>query len=265
MPKPLAPPKPKMTWGRVLRLLVWALALAGIAWSAKSVNAFLLQDPRFELNCPAGASAACASLEINGAVYTNRARIRSVFSDDFGASVFHIPLPERRRRLLAIDWINTASLSRVWPRRIVVNITERTPVAFAKLPLGGSGRYRFSLIDRDGVLLAIPPRARFHLPVVSGVTDEQSEADRSLRVRAAQHLLYDLGPQAKDVSEINAADTMDMRVITEIDGRGVELWMGDQHYRSRYGNFIAHYDEIRRHSGQAAVFDLRFDDRILAK
>ena len=34
-----------------------------------------------------------------------------------------------------------------------------------------------------------------------------------------QHLLDDLGPQAKDISEINAADPLDMRVITEIDGQ----------------------------------------------
>jgi cell division protein FtsQ len=254
-----------MTWRRAVRLFVWALAVAGIAWGATSVNSFLLRDTRFDLACAAGETTACADLEIHGAVYANRARIQSVFADDFGASVFQLPLAERRRRLLAVDWVSSAAISRVWPSRIVVTITERTPMAFAKLPVAGSSRYRFSLIDKDGVLLAIPPRVRFHLPVVSGVTEEQSEADRSVRVKAAQHLLDDLGPQAKDVSEINAADIMDMRLITETGGHAVELWIGDQHYRSRYMHFIEHYDEIRRHSAQATVFDLRLDDRILAK
>ena len=164
--------------------------------------------------------------------YTN------VFAPDFGASVFNIPLAERRRRLLAVDWVNTASVSRVWPSRIVVTVTERTPVAFAKLPDRGTARYRFSLIDGDGVLLSLPPRVRFRLPVLSGVTEEQTEADRGVRVKAMQHLLDDLGPQAKDISEINAASTLDMRVITEIDGHAVELWIGDQHYRSRYLHFL---------------------------
>jgi cell division protein FtsQ len=254
-----------MTWRRAARLCAWALAAAGIALGAKSVNSFLLHDLHFELECPAADGVPCAGLEIHGAVYASRARIQSVFADDFGASVFHIPLAERRRRLLAVDWVSSALVSRVWPSRIVVAITERTPTAFAKLPVARSSRFRFSLIDKDGVLLAIPPRVRFHLPVVSGVTEEQSEADRSVRVKAAQHLLDDLGPQAKDVSEINASNTMDMRVITEADGHAVELWMGDQHYRSRYMHFIEHYDEIRRHSEQATVFDLRLDDRILAK
>jgi cell division protein FtsQ len=264
MPRPLPPPKPKLTRRRAVRLLAGAVIVAGIAWGGKGVNSFLLHDPRFELECPAGAPS-CANLEIRGAVHASRARIQSVFAQDFGGSVFHIPLAERRRRLLAVDWVNSASVSRVWPSRIVVSVTERTPVAFAKLPVAGSTRYRFSLIDIDGVLLSIPPRARFPLPVMSGVTEEQTEADRSGRVRAMQHLLDDLGPQAKDISEINASNTPDMRLIAEIDGHAVELLIGDQHYRARYLHFLNHYEEIRRHSEQATVFDLRLDDRILAK
>lgn len=264
MPRPIPPPKPKLTWRRAAGLLVWAVIVAGIAWGGKSVNSFLLHDPRFELECPP-ATPSCANLEIHGAVYASPARIQSVFARDFGASVFNIPLAERRRRLLAVDWVNSASVSRVWPSRIVVNVTERTPVAFAKLPIGGSTRYRFSLVDRDGVLLSIPPRVRFPLPVMSGITEEQTEADRAVRVRAMQHLLDDLGPQAKDISEINASSTLDMRLITEIDGHAVELLIGDQHYRSRYMHFLSHYEEIRKHSEQATVFDLRLDDRISAR
>ena len=264
MPKAFAPPKPKLNWRLGVRLVAWAGIVAGLAWGGREVNSFLLRDPRFQFAC-SGNEPACANLEIRGVVYASRARILNVFAPDFGASVFSMPLAERRRRLLAIDWVSTASISRIWPHGIAVTVTERTPVAFAKLPIAGTARYRFSLIDSQGVLLAIPPRVRFRLPVLSGVMEEQTEADRSLRVRAMQHLLDDLGPQAKDISEINAASTLDMRVIAEIDGRAVELLMGDQHYRSRYQHFVSTYEEIRKHSDQASVFDLRLDDRILAK
>jgi len=264
MPKPLAPPKPKLNWRLCVRVVAWTGIIAGLAWGGREVNSFLQRDARFQFAC-GDKEPACANLEIRGAVYANRARIQNVFAPDFGASVFSIPLAERRRRLLAVDWVNAASISRIWPRGIVVTVTERTPVAFAKLPIAGTARYRFSLIDGDGVLLAIPPRVRFRLPVLSGLMEEQTEGDRRVRVKAMQHLLDDLGPQAKDISEINAASTLDMRVITEIDGHAVELWIGDQHYRSRYRRFVGSYEEIRRHSDQATVFDLRLDDRILAK
>ena len=263
MPKALAPPKPKLNWRMGIRLVAWASLVAGLAWGGREVNSFLLRDPHFQFAC--GTDEACGNLEIRGAVYASRARLQSVFAPDFGASVFSIPLAERRRRLLAVDWVSTASVSRIWPRGIAVTITERSPLAFAKLAIAGTARYRFSLIDGDGVLLSIPPRVRFRLPVLSGVTEEQTEADRRVRVKAMQHLLDDLGPQAKDISEINAASTLDLRVIAEIDGQAVELWIGDQHYRSRYRHFVSNYDEIRKHSDQASVFDLRLDDRILAK
>jgi hypothetical protein len=101
--------------------------------------------------------------------------------------------------------------------------------------------------------------------VLSGVNEDQTESDRRMRVEAMQHLLDDLGPDAKDISEVNAASTIDMRVVTEIQRHAVELWIGDQHYRSRYRHFVDSYEEMRRHSEQASVFDLRLDDRILAK
>jgi cell division protein FtsQ len=247
-----------------VRVLAWSVVAAGIAWGGVQVNSFLLRDPRFHLEC-AEIDRTCASLEIRGAVYTNKTRIQNVFAADFGNSVFRIPLAERRRRLLAVDWVNTASIERLWPNRIVVMVTEREPVAFAKLPIAGTMRYRFSLIDADGVLLAIPPRVRFRLPVLSGVMEEQTENDRRLRVKAMQRLLEDLGPQAKEISEINATSTADMRVITEIDHHAVELWIGDQHYRSRYQHFVSNYEEIRKRFEQASVFDLRLEDRILAR
>ncbi len=42
-------------------------------------------------------------------------------------------LGERRRRLLAVDWVKDASVSRRWPNRVSVNVIERRPVAFAQI------------------------------------------------------------------------------------------------------------------------------------
>lgn len=262
MPKPPAPKKP-FNWRLMGRVVVWGGLCAGLALGSIEVHAFMLHDPRFALDC-GPRPGVCSNIEIQGAVHSSLTRIRSVFAHDAGKSVFDIPLDERRRHLLAVDWVREASVMRVWPNRIVVTIVERVPVAFASLPIGGSARHWLALIDDQGVLLTLPPRTRFPLPVLSGITEDQTEAERQVRVQAMQHLLADLGPQAKDISEINAAAIEDMRVVTTIDGHAVELWMGDQHYRSRYLNFASHYREMRQDS-HAAVFDLRLDDRILVR
>jgi cell division protein FtsQ len=254
MPKAVAPPKPKVSWRLWLRIGVWTIAAAGVALGAREVDSFLLRDPHFEL----------ANLDVRGNVYASRARIEGIFAPDSGHSIFSIPLNERRRRLLAVDWVDEGSIVRVWPNRIVVTVTERKPVAFARLPIAGTQRSRIELIDAEGVLLSLPPRVRFRLPVLSGITEEQTDAVRAERVKAMQHLLEDLGPQAKDISEINAANLQDLRVMADVSHRPLELWMGDQHYRARYLNFLEHYEEIRHHSENATIFDLRLDDRILA-
>jgi cell division protein FtsQ len=243
---------------------MWLSVFAGLAWGANEAHSFLLRDPRFELRCDP-AERTCASLEIRGAVYASRYRIAQVFAPDFGYSVFHIPLAERRRHLLAIDWVRSASVTRVWPDQIVVTVTERRPVAFAKLPIAGSGRYWLGLVDDEGVLLSVPPRARFHLPMLSGISEQQTDAERRARVRTMQSLLADLGPDARGISEINVGALDNVRVISDLAGRAIELWIGDHAYRSRYMNFVNHYGEIRSHSEQARVFDLRMDDRILAR
>jgi cell division protein FtsQ len=252
MPKASEPGKPKFDARLWLRVALWAVIFAGAAYGAKEVHSFLLSDPRFEFR----------NLEIRGAVYTDRTRVQAVFADDAGKSVFHIPLAERRRHLLAIDWVHTASLERIWPNRIVVAITERRPVAFAKIQIAGSIRHWLALIDDEGILLSIPARVRFRLPVLSGVTEEQTDEERRLRVQAMRRLLADLGPDAKDISEINAASIQELRVIADVDGQGLELWLGDQHFRSRFTNFLSHYPEIKNHSENARIFDLRLDDRI---
>jgi cell division protein FtsQ len=264
MAKPRTPEKPKPNWRLWLRIASWSCLFVGSVWGANEARKFLMTDPTFGFTCDPSETS-CANLEIHGATYANRARIYAVFTPDFGRSVFHMPLAERRRHMLAIDWVRTASVARVWPNRIVVTIAERTPVAFAKLPLTGSQRHWMALIDADGVLMTLPSKARFHLPVLSGVTEDQEDEERKQRVRAMQHLLEDLGPQAKDISEINASNVHELRVIADVDGQGVELWLGNQRYRSRFTNFLNHFRDIRTHSDQASTFDLRLDDRILAR
>ena len=135
---------------------------------------------------------------------------------DFDRSIFATPLEERRRRLLAMDWVEDASISRIWPDRLVVRIHERTPVAFVYFRAG------VLLIDANGVLLEPPAQegglGHFSFPVLSGVREDESEADREQRVRAMLRVQEDLGYMAKDVSEVNAADLENLRVIAQGGG-----------------------------------------------
>ena len=239
----------------------WLAVFVSTGIAARKVELYVSTDPQFLLS-PDRRDA----ITIHGVKFASRAQVARVFAPDFGRSLYVIPIAERRRRLLGIDWVQGAAVSRIWPTRGLVQITERTPVAFVNLPLAGSARgSRLALIDGEGVFLERPPRAPFKFPILQGVSEQQSEAARRIRVRAMQRLLEDLGSLAKTVSEVNVAATEDIRIIAQVNGRTLELELGESAFGTRFKEFIDHYPEIRRASPQATSFDLRMENNFIAK
>jgi len=240
-------------WRLWLSLLALGVVGVSTAMAALKVRQFVVTDPRFTLSRDSG------SLTIAGLRYTERSKVLRIFAGDFDRSIFSAPLEERRRRLLALAWVEEASVSRVWPDRLAVRIQERKPVAFVLL------RSNVLLIDAHGVLLNLPAQAQFTFPVLAGIREDQTPEQRLDCVRAFLQVEQELGYLTKDVSEVNAADPDDIRIVAQVDSRAVELMLGDANYARRYQNFLAHYPEIARRSPEVKSFDLRLDDRILAK
>ncbi len=230
------------------------LLTASAAMGALKVRKFVTTDPQFQLSRDRN-----DALRITGVRYASHAKVMRVFAPDFDHSVFLAPLGERRRRLMAIDWVEDASISRIWPDQLLVRIQERQPVAFVYRRAG------ILLIDRYGVLLDPPAQAQFAFPVLSGVREDEGLEQRRERVRAFLRVQRDMGYLAKDISEFNTADLDNIRVVAQVGRRAVELMLGDENFGRRYQNFLSHYPEIEKRSPEVKLFDLRLDDRITAK
>ena len=241
-------------WRLMFGIVLLGALCVSTAVAALKVRDYVIRDPQFLLSRDRR-----DTLTIEGLRYASRSKVQRVFAADFDHSIFSVPLAERRRRLLAIDWVDDASVSRVWPDRLIVRIRERKPVAFVFLRSG------VVLVDAQGMLLDPPAEAQFSFPVLSGVREDETDAMRREQVRALLHLQADLGPLAKDISEVNAADTNDLKMVAQVDNRAIELAMGDDNFGRRYRNFLNHYPDIRRTSPDVNSFDLRLDDRITAK
>ncbi|MGH9659207.1 MAG: cell division protein FtsQ/DivIB, partial [Bryobacteraceae bacterium] len=196
-------------------------------------------------------------------VHASRDDIARVFAADFGQNIFRVPIEERRRKLLAIDWVADATVARIWPNRLTVRIEERRPVAFVHLRQGAAGT-RPALIDAEGVILRQPARARFSFPLVSGIDERQPESARRDKVRRMLRLVKELGETAARVTEVDVSSAEILTSI-EVDGREVELLVGESNYGQRVRNFLKHYPEIRKGSAAVSSFDLRLDDRITAR
>jgi len=250
-----AKPEGRSGWrGRFRRILIWTAvgvgALAAIA-GAYQIDQFLASDWRFILTG--------ASFRVTGIHYALRDEIVRVFARDFGRSVYLAPLAERRRSLMAIDWVRDATVSRLWPNRVAVTIVERRPVAFVVLP------GETAMIDADGVILRAPERARFSLPVLAGVTRQQPPEIRRARAGEVMTLMGELPGYARQISEIDVSDPDNLVVVEVVQGRAVRLLLGNRNYLQRLNNLMDHYPDISRRLPNARTFDLRLDDRITAQ
>ncbi len=257
-------PKTEGRWRvRFRRILIWTgvgTGVLAVAAAAYQVDQFLASDSHFIL---AGGPEGNPAFRVTGLQYAPRDEVSRVFARDFGRSVYLVPLGERRRNLMAIDWIRDATVTRLWPNRLEVRIVERKPVAFVVLPLGGVSET--ALVDADGAILRWPARARFSLPVLAGITRQQPPEVRRARASQLVELVRQVPSYAGQISEVDVSDPDNLVVTQVARGRAVRLLLGNRNYSSRLSNFMEHYPDISRRLPNARTFDLRLDDRITAQ
>ena len=248
-------------WGRFAAWLVTGVVLmilTMVAWHR--IEQLLIKDSRFRLAEPEELPRQSPDLTLEGTRYASTSQIRHLFREDFGRSLYLVPIEKRRQQLLAIDWIENATVSKVWPKTLKVQVHERIPVAFVHLPpRSRDGMWRYALIDREGFILRPKVAAKFTLPVITGIKETEPMEDRRARVGRVVTMLKEVGPLGENISEINAEDPNNL-IVAEHAGDGVvDLLMGDENYAERLQNFLANYSEIHAKRPDVTTLDLRVD------
>ncbi|HEX7360102.1 MAG TPA: FtsQ-type POTRA domain-containing protein [Bryobacteraceae bacterium] len=252
-----------------VRFSIWVgagivlLFLVLLAW--RHTEEFLINDPRFILSEPDDFANASTSLTIEGVHYASKTRIREVFAQDLGRSLYLAPIHKRRKELLDLAWVKDATVSKVWPDTLRVTIHERVPVAFVHLPPRKNGSSEFALIDKDGYILRPRVPAKFTLPVIEGISQSQPIENRRACVGRVMEMLQEIGPLAGRISEINVSDPDNLVVEEHMGNRVLSLELGDENYRERLKNFLANYSAIEARRPEATIYDLRVDGVITTR
>src|ERR1700753_1662452 len=87
-----------------------------------------------------------------------------------------------------IPWVESASVMRFVPNHIMVEIHERTPIAFARV---GS---KILLVDHAGTLMELPPpgKKKFSFPVILGMNPGEPISTRGPRMKIYNDLVSQL-------------------------------------------------------------------------
>ena len=240
---------------------VASIAVVGLLWGALQLEHFLIRDPQFTLALPPDPGEDSPAVEITGLKHSERAIVSGTFERDYGRSIYLMPLRQRRDELLRLQWVKDARVTRIWPNRLQIRVTEREPVAFVQLP----GEETLPLIDTDGHILRPETQENLNLPVLSGITRQQSDEDRRIRVRRLQKLVSDAGELSAKISEVDASDPDNLKVMQDAGGKAVTLIIGNRYFKRRLEKFKQNADDLLRREPNKTTFDLRIDGSIFAR
>ncbi len=209
------------------------------------------------------------TLGVSGLERLPEESITKLFDDDFGLSLLDVDVAARREQMLAIPWVRTATISRLWPNRLWVAIEERQPVAYARFPPAPDGKRATRLVDADGVLLERLPGMRLDLAVIDGIGPEMRLSERAPRVGVYLRLLDDLDSQEPHysplVSQINVSDPHNARITTLHQGDVIELIIGKEHFRHRFSVFLEQAESWKQQFGAIGWIDLSLKGQVVVQ
>jgi cell division protein FtsQ len=249
---------PASTFGRVSVGLGALIVLSVLGFAANRAKIYLERDSRFRI---AGAS----HIQSVGLSEVTRAQLIPVFGEDIGRNVFYVPLSERRKELEAIPWIQQATVMRLLPDQIRVDIVERKPVAFTR-----HGQ-QIGLVDASGVLLDMAPPAmaahHYSFPVLTGIDAGDKPASRQARMALYSRMMSDLDSNgqrnSEQLSEIDLTDPEDARVLMPEQSTDILAHFGEDHFLERYQRYKSHIAEWRQQYPTLAEVDLRYDHQVV--
>jgi cell division protein FtsQ len=259
------------TWPFYRRVMM--VSVIGIAGITASVVAgrFLLYSPQMLL-------LKFDQVELTGNHIVSRDAVLQQFTRDRSRSVLLIPLDTRRSELEQLPWVESASVQRVLPNRLRIDITERSPIAFVR-----NGN-QLALIDAQGVILDRPQSEELHFPIVSGVSEDLPREQREKRMQTYQEFLKDIDlvgfpsdrekksvlaihPSEK-VSEVELGNPKDLRVVmtglsSADDAQAVTIHFGHDDFTNKFSMLVGNFTQWQANTGRVQSIDLQYPRQVV--
>ncbi len=248
-------------FSRRLRWIFWGVAvLIPVGLAGYGLATFALTSSCFVLNSP-------DDVVVTGNRFVSREEVVNALHLPLGTkagggiNVFRLPLEEKRRLVEAIPWVQSAALTRVLPHRLVVQVTERSPVAF----VNRDGRV--GLVDAEGTVLDKPENSAFDFPVLAGLEAAQSADDRRARLALYTEFMTQLGEESPRsgwmISEVDLRDADDLKALLVQGRETIEVHFGHEEFLDRFRSFLALFPELRKSNAKLDSVDLRYRNQIV--
>jgi cell division protein FtsQ len=246
-------------WPFYRRALTWTVVGAAGVTAAIVAGRFLLYSPEVLLLKP-------DQIEVLGHHIVTREAVLQSFARDHNRSVLRIPLDARRAEIEKLNWVESASVQRILPNRIRIELTERTPIAFLR---DGT---QLALIDAHGVILDRPDGEDLRFPIVSGLSETMPREERENRMQTYQEFLRGVelvrSGSSDCVSEVDLSNAKDLRVVmtglaSPTDMQAVTIHFGSGDFTGKYRMLVENFAQWQANAGHVQSIDLQYQRQVV--
>jgi cell division protein FtsQ len=239
-------------------LFIGVVGIAGVS-AAWTVGRFLLYGQQMLLIKP-------DQIEVNGNHIVSREAVLQQFVHDRGRSALRVPLDARRSALEEISWVESATVQRILPNRLRVDLTERTPIAFLR---NGT---ELALIDAHGVILDRPRGEDLQFPIVTGLSENMTREERGKRMQAYQEFMKDIdlvrSGSSDRVSEVDLANPKDLRAVmtgiaSATDTQALTIHFGTSDFTGKYRMVVENFTQWQANNGRVHSIDLQYAKQVV--
>jgi cell division protein FtsQ len=204
-------------------------------------------------------------IRVRGNARLSEGDVRALIEGVRGENIFRVDFEPYRQRVLDSPWVASVALSRVLPSTIDVRVTERIPMAIARI-----GQQLF-LVDDTGVIIDEYGSAYqdLDLPIVDGLMSSPAghgplvDHERVATTAAFLTALAGRPDLSERLSQVNVANPRDIAVMFDHDP--VWLHLGHDKFLDRLNRYLELVPTLRERFVDIDYVDLRFGDRVFVR
>ncbi len=239
---------------RVLRVSIALFSVTLIFVGGFFVTQFLMASDLFRVD----------EVTVQGNRHLRSEQVAVLSDIEKGVNTFELDLDLIGRKIEENPWIQTAQVQRIFPRQVVIRVTERKPVAIINLG------YLYYLDQRGEIFKVLGAADSLDYPVVTGFDYEkaqQHDSEYAHDLRQIVELLDDIRqrPQfdLKQVSEVHRDKTGDLTLFTLRGGVRVKLGRGD--YKKKIDRLEKIYARLKPKLKILDYIDLNVDEKVIVR
>jgi cell division septal protein FtsQ len=201
-------------------------------------------------------------LVVRGNAQLSTSEVQTLVEGMIGQNILRVNFADFRLRLMDSPWVADATLWRVLPSTVGVEIVERVPMAIARLD------QQLYLVDDKGIIIDEygPQYREFDLPLVDGLVRSPSPAAEAEANPAATAVtgrfieaLRGDADLRRRVSQIDVSDPRD--VVALLSDGPTLVHLGDTRFVERLRTYLELEPTLAQQFADVDSVDLRFEEK----